>query len=71
MLDLVEAARERLPRIQNGLPALLGPEQALVGTFSWQHLFITTAFHLNCLRSVLACNAALNGATSHAMLQNL
>ena len=28
MLDLVEAAKERMPRL--GLPALMGPEQALV-----------------------------------------
>ena len=31
MLDLVEAAKERMPR--QGLPALMGPEQALVGIF--------------------------------------
>ena len=31
MLDLVEAAKERMPR--QGLPALMGPEQALVGKF--------------------------------------
>ena len=71
MLDLVEIARERLPQIRNGLPALLGPEQALVDKFSWHHLFFTIGLHLNCFRSVLACNATLIGATNHAMLQTL
>ena len=44
MLDLVEAARDRLPQIQNGLPALLGPEQALVGKFSWHFLIFTIVY---------------------------
>ena len=55
MLDLVEAARERLPRIRNGLPALLGPEQALVGKFSWQHLF----FYYWCTSQLFQVNSSV------------
>ena len=43
MLDLVEAAKERMPR--QGLPALMGPEQALVGFFLYWMVFWVGIFH--------------------------